>query len=345
MSLKEKLIASLDYETCTEYGLQKDQIECFFNLPAEDNTKVNVAKEIIQCLLFQHSKDDLLLAVNDLSSIEESLRNIGIMRINIRDHVCHAVYTYCFGIYLIKTLGLRVNKFQWKLTSILHDVGYPVDIAMKLAKQLEMISNKHLAVIPGNEPEVIFGLRVKNLARLSTGKSAVTLITSRLRKWGFTFSAGKYMKEIETIGKVNHGVLGGVFVCKFIERLYRKNNSKMISGRGFEFNHKDWNYDTFYADIVDIATSILVHSLPNDVFTTNKINIESTPLPFLLRFADELQDWDRVSRNEDSHDPSGYDLDFSNSREIKITFPQDREHLFQNFDCFSGLDISFQRCD
>ncbi len=126
------------------------KIEKFLNLQADDYfQRQNLALEISSLILAPHQKQDLPDLAVKLAKLERNLHEISP---NQRDHICHSLLTFLLGCYIISKLKLHHKHtdflFQWKLTALLHDVGYPTEILDRISNSFE--KSKHVCFTKHN---------------------------------------------------------------------------------------------------------------------------------------------------------------------------------------------------
>jgi hypothetical protein len=118
------------FEELIEEISVKRKIRRFLELdPDNYEERQNLALEASSDILFVHSKEDLPLIAVSLAKLERNLTDIQPYQ---RDHVCHSLLTFLLGYFMILKLDLQRYffdfLFQWKLTALLHDIGYSLEI-------------------------------------------------------------------------------------------------------------------------------------------------------------------------------------------------------------------------
>ena len=131
------------------------------------------------------------------------------------DHFVHSLSDYLLGLYLIcRSDRLHrvirdanaIDPLVWKLTSLLHDIGYPVEILSKqihvLVQGIEEFRHEHLPKRKSltsrlrlfrkrdsqTTPSVISERYFRNLENLYRGDNAFRIIEDRLSSLGFKVS-------------------------------------------------------------------------------------------------------------------------------------------------------------
>ena len=86
--------------------------------------------------------------------------------------------------------------------------------------------------------------------------------------------------------------------------------SKLVDG-------VDWNQKWFETDNVSACAAIFLHNLDPIKVPMRRLNRHKTPVAYLLRLADTLQEWDRPSGQlPDGLSPEIFELDFVGSEII-----------------------------
>jgi hypothetical protein len=141
-----------------EYGLDSEQVQEFLNFPRQYfNRRRAKAIEIIEQVLTDHGKKELLHHVVQLANVESGTRKFDRL---LRDHVVHALLSYLLGILIhenvLKKAELLVHPLQWKLAGLLHDVGYPVQVANGLLSSYTKNINEIKRAMDNTRPDVFF---------------------------------------------------------------------------------------------------------------------------------------------------------------------------------------------
>lgn len=285
------------------YGVSQDaQAEIYkFLCTSPENylKRQQYAKEAIKLILHSHGKAELSEEIATLGEIEERLIPI---QYQLRDHVIHTLFTFLLGIYLIDKLELKdkITSFEWKLTSLLHDIAYPYEIAFYLTQKIETHINNMASKLQISIPILKASNTVINLEKLTRSPSSIRLLTKIFIKWGFNFRAGLLYRKMKSEHNIDHGIICSMLVLKAMDILYSYYNSDRIRGYTPKDNN-DWNYENFENQIVNSCASIFIHNLPIELFDTKKIDMIMHPLPFVLRLSDELQDWERITTKDNSY--------------------------------------------
>lgn len=280
-----------------DYSCLKHEIEHFLSGQLSFLERQEEAVNIMSAILATHGKEALLGCLAELAIVETKIRELEPW---VRDHVVHSLLTYILGIFLnekfIKpSIGILVNHFQWKLTGLLHDVGYPIEIAKNVMKPFGTTLNK-LRRKFGVRELLTFTIMPLQLEKLTNGKNGLHLIQKQLESWGLSIDATREYSIMIRAGKICHGIISSLAVLNVIDAMYQHYNPE----RKYESictrrNNLDWNQKYFDEDIIPACSAIFIHNLPSRCFSKSRIDPVKAPLPFLLKLCDCLQEWERPS--------------------------------------------------
>jgi len=298
MNINDTLLEKVKY--CSwEYSCWDDEIGHFLT----GKTSLSFIKRqeeairISRAILEAHGKAELLGCLEDLAKVETNIRELEPW---VRDHVVHALLTYILGIFvnekfIKQTCADSVNPFQWKLAGLLHDVGYPIEIAQNLMKPFTTKLND-LRRKFGVRESVGFHIMPLRLHALANKKNSLVLIQAQLGKWELSIDVAEEYSRMTKSGKVCHGIISALALLSVIDSMYqcynpeRRYETTVPSGQNLDYNQK-----YFDEDIVPACSAIFIHNLPSNAFSNTKIECSKAPLPFLLKLCDCLQDWERPS--------------------------------------------------
>lgn len=241
-----------------DYGLSDNDEDLLKLFLSTDNghsqTRNDLAIELTKRILCNHGKNEPLL--KGLISLAEIEKHIISLQEHARDHVAHAVSTFLLGIYLAKGLHLGISKLEWKLCGLLHDIGYPFEMALNLPKKYEEEINKFGKNIHIVSPPLKSQWKFQNLEKLTGNKSSLQMITERFRNWGLELSAGPLYRKMQMKGYVDHGIVSSLLVLKQIDMLYNQHNPhRQINIE--QHNGVDWSYRHFKNNIVSACAAML----------------------------------------------------------------------------------------
>ncbi|MFH1935447.1 MAG: hypothetical protein ABIN18_28230 [Pseudomonadota bacterium] len=313
----------------------------------ESETRKNLAKQIADSILSKHGKGEAVkIGITTLSDIEGQ---ISALESRIRDHVVHAVLTFLLGVYLNDALNLNVSPLEWKLCALLHDIGYPFEMAIHLPGKIrdDLIEyNRKLRI---NSPDLTWRWTFHNLEKLTNGGSSLRLITNRFRRWRLQPRSAVLYKAMMKNGNMNHGIVSALLVMKLTDMLYRKHN------RNFEMeidpiSGVDYSYKHFDKHIINAVSAIFLHNINRNNFNMLRMNFGNRlhVIPALLKMADELQDWERPQIEHNNSRPrmvvnsaEDYRINAnSQPRLLEFSMPEARFHKMrwlENF--FEGIEI------
>lgn len=284
--------------------------------PSNWEARQDAALSLAKLILYPHMKQDLPDLGIKLSQLERNLHELSPYQ---RDHVCHAVLTFLLGHWIISKLNLyryRGMFFQWKLSSLLHDVGYSVEIINRLDNQIfsyferNLLNKERYNYTPPQRCD-----RLREYSMMYSGNNRhdlnmFDLFSERFSDWGLDLDANSIFndmcngKKIDTSGlRTDHGIISSIFVVKSIDYLYEINNPKQLIDP-----YCPWNYENIQNDIINVGASIFIHNLNRDDLVWDFNNM---PLATLLKICDELQDWGRpMDSNPNGNSPSDYDINY-----------------------------------
>lgn len=297
-----------------KYDCFEDEIEHFLFHNRNFLERQTEAIRIIENIMTLHGKKDLLRQVSELARVEYGIRELEPW---VRDHVVHALLSFILGIHINENFtrcsAVRpVNDFQWKLAGMLHDVGYPVEIAKDIMKPFADKINEIKRNLGDQGPDICFKVIPVGLENLKNNRNSFDIIQERLRSWGLDVDARKAYEENVESANVDHGIISSLSILYLIDMMYQKYNPKRefknvrAAGGNIDFNQR-----YFEEDVVSACTAIYIHNLPKKYFIHRKIDRRKAPVAFLLKLSDCLQEWERPSKTN----PAGFS---ASSFDIKI---------------------------
>jgi len=297
------------FDLYAEYGCFREEIEDFLLGQRNFEDRQQKAIEIIEGILTYHGKEDLLKNLTELARIEHVIIEL---EARFRDHVVHALNSFILGIYINESwMAQKANCFQWKLAGLLHDVAYPAEISYSILGSLPGTLNRKAEELGFPLHRISYAARLDGLEQLLNGVNALDLIQKRVYEWGLQIKVHDEYFQMVRRGIPCHGMYTGLCVLWVLDMMYEKNNP----GRRHEdvravMPYLSWNQEYFERDIVSACAAIFIHNLPSHCFRSAKINRERSPLAFLLRLSDELQDWERPSRqNPNGESANNFDIE------------------------------------
>lgn len=326
-----------------EYDLKNDRelIKLFLSTtPEHSQTRNDLAIELTNRILSRHGKGDPLPLQKALITLADIEKQIMPLHERARDHVAHSLTTYLLGIYLNEKLSLHISKLEWKLCGLLHDIGYPFEMALNLPKKYEKEINLFGKKRRVFSPPIKSHWTISNLEKLTGNNNSLDLISDRLQEWNLRILPVVRYNNMEDTG-LNHGILSSMLIIKQIDILYNRFNPQRILNLPPQVGQPDWSQMHFYEHIVNACSAIFLHNLEDRFYHRNKLNISNQPLPFLMKLSDELQDWDRPGNSKRKmYTAKEYNISVYRKR-INLYIPKDRsEHFRKIRDFFSGIKIS-----
>ncbi len=307
----------------------------------DPDRKALIAVSMIGVIINPHGKPHLPDTLQQLYNFETMLRahngdngaagpqdNVFDVQRRSRDHVIHALNTYLLGLLLIEKLDIdacETLEFQWKIASLFHDIGYPLEIAKKLIDQSILNLLNELVPEEIRGPEFKVNFKLSRFRTLTTGENALALIQNVFSsRWDLEASSSGSYNSCQNTGRIKHGVISSLLVMSHIDLLYKKNNPSDLPEGVNSGNGLSWGRQDFYESIVPACAAIMLHDASMSSFEQKKIKKNVAPLAWLLRVCDALQDWDRPHRGNPIGTPSAqYSIGISGDT-IHFKCPQDR---------------------
>lgn len=318
-----------------EYGCTPGELEWVLVQPASSfEERQQRAIHFIRGVLTRHGKEHLRAYVAELAAVEHGIKELIPTQ---RDHVVHSVRVFLLGIYFNETLlrGAPVDRLQWKLAGLTHDVAYPMEIAGRIGQPFGDRLNNIAADLGGEPSPVQYKApRLEGLEKLTGDRNGLVLIQDRLNQWGIDLDVSTTYREKTEGARVCHGVISALAVLFVLDRLYAKSNPGR-EHRTLVIDNVDWNQDWFDTDNVSACAAIFLHNLDIGYFKKTRIDPENARVAFLLRLADTLQEWDRPSqRLPDGLPGDRFDLDFDGTNIIYRAAIDDghKEYLTRSLD-------------
>jgi hypothetical protein len=312
MSINEYLIESTEH-LLHNYECHADQFRQILVHDVSFEERQRRAVAFVGEVFKAHGKETLLSYLAELARVEHGIQELQPRQ---RDHVVHAVRVFLLGIHLNDVLlHGTVTPLQWKVAGLTHDVGYPVEIASRVADPLGRALNSMADRIESDIPRVRrAGPRLENLDLLTHGVSGIAVIQECLSGWHIDVNAADAYREGTDSDRVCHGVVGAMAVLRVIDMLYSKSNPDR-EFRRIVIANVDWNQQWFIEENVPACAAIFLHNLNARWFHATRVDRRLAPVAFLLRLADSLQEWDRPSGDDaDGVSPNAFRLEMADGK-------------------------------
>ena len=278
------------------YGWKNERLTRLFsnqNFIHRRTTAINLIKEIMN----DHGKGTLISTLNRLASTEYGVRELQPW---VRDHVVHAVLSFILGIYInekySKLKKHQITPFQWKITGLFHDIGYPLEISSNISDPYIKTINSIRKHIDTNSSDVNIVSQL-NLEKLSNKVNGFNLIQQQISGWGLKIDVeNEYIQSMQS-GKTCHGIISSITLLNIIDLMYQQKNPRRKYEDIIE-NNVNWNQKFFDQDIVPACSAIYLHNLSSTCFEDKKIDIKKAPLAYLLKISDILQEWERPKKED-----------------------------------------------
>ncbi len=312
--------------------------------------KQNKAITIIKNILRYHNKTELAKYLANLADFEFGIR---ILKPEIRDHVVHALLSFLLGIYIGETYlkaKIQYSNLQWKIAGLLHDIAYPpevlsnlLSIYVKNTNATKSILLREWAKVGFNSPDVSIKLDFVNLFDLQNGFNSFQYIQQKLNEWKLDINVRDVYKEKVEKGEFDHGIISSLTILHLIDLMYQCKNPE----RRKDFKSSDksiissWSQTFFEDDIISACTAIFIHNLENEYFENKKIIYVLSPIAFLLKLSDTLQDWDRPSaKNIDGFPSDSYNIETYEDTLVYTSHPERRDTIKDNIkSCLDDSNI------
>ncbi len=335
MNINESLLIGLNEhrDLLYEYGCVRSQVKAFMDTPLPFSDRQMRASKIIEGILEAHEKESLLGHLCQLARIE---LHIGGLQPEARDHVVHALFTFILGAYineLFLEASHRVDIFQWKLSALMHDIAYPIEIAQRtVIRPFENAINDIRSELGTCGSPVRILIAPENLELLSNNENGLHLIQKRIDDWGLAVNAEHAYREMLSSNSMCHGMISGLILLHILDLMYQKNNPSRSHTDTYHNNSNvNWSQRHFEEDIVSACAAVFVHNLKAIYFNEAKIIRDKAPLAFLLRLSDAMQDWERPTLNNPTGTPADkYDIYIENRQLIfKCDTHYDRRNIIE----------------
>jgi hypothetical protein len=304
ISINEVLLNGIS-KYLIKYDCSQEEIGYFLNFGGTFLERQRCAIHILEGIMTAHGKKELLRQVSELARVEYNIREL---EPKSRDHVVHALLSSILGIYinenyLGKIHDITVDDFQWKLAGLFHDIGYPIEISVRVMQSFADKINEIRRNFSDTRSDIYFQTVPVGLDNLENGVSSLDLIQKCLDGWGLKIDARKTYYEVNNHGKIDHGTISALSVLYLVDIMYQNYNPRREYGDICKPETKiNFNQKYFEEDVVSSCAAIFIHNLPKQYFSAAKIDLKKSPIAYLLKLSDCLQQWERPSREE----PKGF---------------------------------------
>jgi len=301
-------------------GARRD-INLFLSETGFENRReraMSISKKALQ----RHGKEKSLHPfLSRLATIETGVQQYHPM---LRDHITHSVYVFLLGLLFISKLdSFRIDALSWKIASLLHDIGLPLQLfSFSMKKYLNLVHKEKLKV--SNQRLLIpicYSTSIRGLEGLRFNEvDAFASIGSRLQVWGFDLDLKNIHQQNQNQGRINHGILSALIVTNIIDNLYMEKNPLRQMTK--TENGIDWGRRCFDTQILDAVSAIAMHDLLENV---QGISLENSPITYLLVLCDNLQEWDRYSPGQRVYDPFSININFDGNQVVcRLSLPESK---------------------
>ena len=284
---------SVDY--LKEYECDVVELDAFLLISRSHDDRQDFAVQIIEDIFGYHGKEDLIHHIVKLAKIESGMKELQPYQ---RDHVVHALICFILGIYINEFwMPHKIDKFEWKLACLLHDICYPAEFAFNILSAIPEDILRIAEDMKHPTPAVKATTKLEGLENLNNGVNALDLIQNRLTAWSLTINAKREYQKMQN-GRPCHGMYSALAALLVLDMMYQINNpSRAYRDIRAVEPYISWNQKYFDGPIVNACSAIFLHNLPGSKFSLQKINRQVAPTAFLLKLCDSLQEWERPSKN------------------------------------------------
>lgn len=256
-----------------------------------------------------------------------------------RDHYIHSVFVFLIGIAIYEQnsnyreifANYALNKdkypdhyntrneeffYRWGLTSLFHDIAYPLEITLEQAKnyatficsypkkedtnlkiKFEICNFEEFRKLPVINPipryEGSFIKKYPNYKEEFCSDAIEILSKSIANSFSLNFekltdNINKFMETMREENFIDHGLYSSVIVLRWYHHLVESTK---------------WNPAYFYYPIVDAASAIFLHNYFErglmKPFGLEPFNAKAHPIAYLLILCDNLQEWKREFYGQD----------------------------------------------
>jgi len=313
------------------YDCNPTKIEHFLNQLTPFCERQSEAIQIIKDIMTSNGKKELFSYVAELARVQQGTREL---KPRARDHVVHALLTFILGIYINEKFlrppfGTPVDDFQWKLAGLFHDIGYPAQVAKDILRSFTAKINTIKRNLGVRAPDVYFKVVPVGLENLTNDLNSFDLIQKRLNEWGLQIDTREEYDQRISSGDICHGMMSSLAVLYVVDLMYQKCNPKRkYSDIYADRSNINCNQTHFEKDVISACSAIYVHDLPNWCFANAKIDRSKSPVAFLLRLSDCLQEWERPSlKNPTGFSATQFGIEISNEQiNFRADIPDDKRN-------------------
>ncbi len=204
-----------------KYDCDKGDIEDFLIKPRSFDERQSFAISIIENIFGYHGKKDLIHHVVKLAKLEKGIKELQPWQ---RDHVVHALICFILGIYINESwMPKKVDKFEWKLACLLHDICYPAEFAFNILTSIPKDIGEIANNIDCPIPAVKATTKIEGLENLYNSINGLDLIQKRVNEWGLSIDV---KKEYYTMQERQpcHGMYSALAALLVLDMMYQKNN-------------------------------------------------------------------------------------------------------------------------
>jgi len=267
--------------------------------------------------------------------LEEYEKTAGTLIDSQRDHFIHSVNVFLSGlsIYIQNAKYREIFDrvichgnyaeayytkheeffYRWGIASLLHDIGYPIEIIVKqLNRFLRIVSDAD-----GKDGQVVASINYTNFEEL-VGIKYVPDIASFTKTFREKYTSSAQIDLTNSVDLLSHRIHESLGTSLIQTRKDLKAfNTKMAQSDFIDHGYfsalivlkwysalilmKGYKPEYFYWPVLDSACAILLHNYFKNVIMKEPYNhgpmkADENPIAFLLIFCDEMQEWNREAK-------------------------------------------------
>jgi hypothetical protein len=318
----KRLIFETDNKNLGIHGEHEEKILAFLATP-----NACTADDLFKFIQVVHQKEGIFNLMNALQLYERGLADI---LPDQREHFYHSASVYVLGLAIFNNcqpirIGARTTRhpfgdvhlqkssflFRWSLAACLHDIAYPLELALKsfniYTKKLKIFDSensflcvssalyKKLNFLPILQPESNLLTERKDT---SLGLIAQFLTNDGGNRCRITYETllqhlTAYVEDGLAIGRIDHGVFSALIILKTIHELYEK--------------HPEFNVENYYHEVVDASTAAFLHNAYRyaklaEIYSNGIFRYDyPSGLGYLLYVCDSFCEWLREANSRPEH--------------------------------------------
>ncbi len=331
---EKRLIELLLEEDFLDDPWLQRRLGCY--VQTDTTEKDRIVLDIIKYFFRERLPDNLFAVIREFDSVFASLGKKG--------HFLHQFEVLIFGWALIRMLVEHDKSIRkafhfktsekmfsvWLLASVIHDIGYPMQLSEDLMKKLfawyQALGMSEVAKLFKKPVKDFKKSMAKNLAELKShglaGIDAKGILLEALQDSLKISRAAAEMLleniEVESKGEM-HGYAGALVLCGKLFQSWAKRRLPPT---------------VFNSNVISLKlamAAIFLHDLPNSFAKyIRKINFRRNPYAYLLFLVDNLQEWSRNLRPNEAWPSYNLEEVDRKGNELKLSYILTHEKWTKN---------------